>query len=76
VPDRILELSERLAEFSERGTFPKELRPIGFREYRRVHFDPYRLIYRTTGSRVFVSLIADGRSDFQSPLAKRLLETE
>ena len=33
----------------------------------------YRLIYRITGSQVIIYLIADGRRDMQSVLARRLL---
>jgi toxin ParE1/3/4 len=76
VLDRLLELAERLREHPERGTYPKELLALGIREYRQVYFRPYRVIYRLIGSRVFISLIADGRRDFQSLLARRLLEAE
>jgi toxin ParE1/3/4 len=71
--DRLLDVSERLAEFPERGTHPKELLALGIREYRQVFFEPYRVIYRVTGPQVFVTLIADGRRDVQALLARRLL---
>lgn len=38
-----------------------------------VFFKPYRLVYRVAGERVYVYLIADGRRDMQSLLARRLL---
>ena len=73
VLDQIEQTVIGLAEFPERGSHPKELLELGIREYRQVFFKPYRLIYRVTGSRVYVHVIADGRRDMQSLLARRLL---
>ncbi len=52
---------------------PPELAALGIRAYREVFFKPYRLIYRVEKRRVVVFLIADGRRDMQSLLARRLL---
>jgi len=65
---------ESLSKSPERGTYPKELLTLGIREYREVFFKPYRLLYRTIGSRVYILLIVDGRRDMQSLLQRRLLE--
>jgi toxin ParE1/3/4 len=46
---------------------------LGIREYRETFFKPYRIVYHVEGARVFISLIADGRRDMQSLLARRLL---
>ena len=73
VLERLIDIGGRLAEFPERGTHPKELLTLGIREYRQVFFKPYRVIYRIIESRVFIVLIADGRRDMQSLLARRLL---
>lgn len=73
VLSRLLEATDRLATFPERGPYPKELQALGIREYRQTYFKPYRLIYRVIGKRVFIYLIADGRRDMQSLLARRLL---
>lgn len=73
VLQRLLEISEWLAEFPDRGAHPKELLALGIREYRQVFFKPYRVIYRVIGRRVFITLIADGRRDMQALLARRLL---
>ena len=73
VLNRLLEAAERLATFPDRGPHPKELQALGIREFRQTFFKPYRLIYRVTGRQVFVYLIADGRRDMQSLLARRLL---
>jgi toxin ParE1/3/4 len=74
VLDRIEQVVERLAEFSERGSHPKELLSLGIRDYRQTFFKPYRMIYRVVGQRVCVYLIVDGRRDVQTLLARRLLE--
>lgn len=60
-------------EHPERGSFPKELVAIGIREYREIHFKPYRIVYRIMDARVFVYLIVDGRRDMQALLLRRLL---
>lgn len=73
VLSRLLEAAERLATFADRGPHPKELQALGIRDYRQTFFKPYRLIYRVTGKQVIVYLIADGRRDMQSLLARRLL---
>ena len=73
VLDRLLEVVERLATVPERGTIPRELLALGIREYRQTFFRPYRVIYRVMGRQVFIYLIADGKRDMQSLLARRLL---
>jgi toxin ParE1/3/4 len=70
---RILEIAESLAAAPTRGSQPRELRALGDQEYRQVFFKPYRLIYRMVGQLVAIYLIADGRRDMQSLLARRLL---
>jgi toxin ParE1/3/4 len=64
---------ESLATLPERGSHPKELLALGVRDYRQTFFKPYRVIYRVVGQRVYVYLIADGRRDMQTLLARRLL---
>ncbi len=73
VLDKLMEVAESLSRFPERGSYPKELVALGIKEYRQTAFKPYRIIYRVTGSLVIVYLIADGRRDMQSVLARRLL---
>ena len=58
----------------ERGTQPRELVALGIREYRETFFKPYRAIYRIVEGRVIVLVVADGRRDMQSRLARRLLD--
>jgi toxin ParE1/3/4 len=73
VLDRLLEVVESLATFPERGAYPKELVALGIREYRQTAFKPYRVIYRVMAQKVYIYVIADGRRDMQSLLARRLL---
>lgn len=73
VLDALMESAQTLARFPERGSHPKELLALGIKDYRQVMFKPYRMIYRVSDHRVVVHLIADGRRNMQSLLARRLL---
>jgi toxin ParE1/3/4 len=73
VLDELTGVVADLATLPERGSYPKELLGLGIKEYRQTFFKPYRVIYRITGSQVIIYLIADGRRDMQSVLARRLL---
>ena len=73
VLDQLMRVVNSLSRFPQRGSYPKELLALGIKEYRQTSFKPYRVIYRVTGDRVIVFLIADGRRDMQSVLARRLL---
>ena len=73
VLDRLIAAAKHLSQEPSRGSIPRELREVGIEEYRQVFFKPYRMIYRVVGQRVIVYLIADGRRDMQSLLARRLL---
>lgn len=63
-----------LHAFPERDAFPKELLSLGIREFRETYFKPYRIIYTLLQHKVMVLLIADGRRDLRSLLARRLLQ--
>jgi toxin ParE1/3/4 len=73
--DAVMHVVESLPRFPERGNYPKELVGLGIKEYRQTFFKPYRAIYRVTGSQVIIYLIADGRREMQTVLARRLLGT-
>lgn len=70
---RILDVADGLSREPNRGSTPKELQSLGDQEYRQVFFKPYRLIYRIVKNQVVVYLVADGRRDMQTLLARRLL---
>lgn len=74
VLERVEAAIERLVTDPGRGSCPKELQALGIREYRQAFFKPYRMIYGVMDRRVFVYLIADGRRDMQTLLARRLFE--
>lgn len=73
VEDQILAAVAALARLPDRGAHPRELLALGIRAYRETFFKPYRILYGVEGKRVDVYLIADGRRDFQTLLARRLL---
>ena len=73
VLDQLMEVVESLSRFPERGSYPKELVALGIKEYRQTSFKPYRVIYRVAGNQVVIYVVADGRRDMQSVLARRLL---
>jgi toxin ParE1/3/4 len=73
VLDALMDVVAILSSFPARGSYPKELISLGIKEYRQTFFKPYRVIYRVTGDQVIIYLIADGRRDMQSVLARRLL---
>jgi toxin ParE1/3/4 len=70
---RVLDVADRLSIEPTRSSTPKELSALGDQEYRQVFFKPYRLIYRVVEQQVVIYLIADGRRDLQTLLARRLL---
>lgn len=73
VLDELVAVVASLSKFPERGSYPRELVGLGIKEYRQIFFKPYRVIYRNTDSQVIIYLIADGRREMQSVLARRLL---
>jgi toxin ParE1/3/4 len=73
VLDRLMAVVDGLSRFPERGSYPRELIALGIREYRQTSFKPYRVIYRVVGKQVFIHLVADGRRNMQTLLARRLL---
>ncbi len=73
VLDELMKVVQGLAQFPERGSYPKELIALGIKEYRQTAFKPYRVIYRAVDNQVVIYLIVEGRRDMQSVLARRLL---
>jgi toxin ParE1/3/4 len=71
--DALLHEAQALANFPERGSYPKELLSLGIKEFRQTFFKSYRLVYRVLDAQVVIYLIVDGRRDMQSVLAQRLL---
>jgi len=70
---KIEETFLNLSELPYRGHIPPELERIGVKEYREIHFKPYRIIYQIIKSNVFIHCILDGRRELQELLEQRLL---
>jgi toxin ParE1/3/4 len=62
-----------LTEMPQRGHCPPELDRIGNRDFREIHFKPYRIIYSIREHEVMVLCVLDGRRDMQTLLQQRLL---
>ncbi len=73
VLDRLLTICARLEQHPERGHFLPELRSLGIKTHREVHFKPYRIIYEVISREVFIMLIVDGRRSLQAILERRFL---
>ncbi len=73
VLERVVHTTDALRTSPERGSYVNELRFLGISEYRQIFFKPYRLIYRVHAKQVVVYVVADGRRDMGSLLARRLL---
>lgn len=73
VLDRIHERLAGLRDFPERGEYPPELAALGIRQFRQLHYKPWRMVYQVSADTVTVMLIADGRQDMQTLLQRRLL---
>jgi toxin ParE1/3/4 len=75
--EKVLEEIERtfshLSQYPERGAIPRELLHLGIREFREIHFKPYRIFYRIVDTTVYIMLISDGRRDMMKLLESRLI---
>jgi toxin ParE1/3/4 len=77
--DRFMEVFTEVSYHPERGKYSKEFAALGIKnyrvtilDYRLTKFRP-RLVYRVLDDKVIIYLIADGREDMQSLLARRML---
>lgn len=70
---KLQETYQSLVEMPRRGHSPPELKRVGVRGYREIHFKPYRIIYQIVGRKVFIHCVLDGRRSLQEVLERRLL---
>lgn len=70
----LVQTTEKLTTFPDRGACPPELAWLGVREFRQVHFLTYRVVYQRVGLQVFILFLADSRQDLQRLLERRLLD--
>lgn len=73
VIDELQKSVNRLTEFPESGSIPKELRAISNHKFRQLIVRHYRLIYQVTPTVIYISAVLDGRRDIQTLLQRRLL---
>ena len=73
VARKVIEEALSFAKAPARGAHPAELQAFVRRDYRQVFFKPYRVLYKTRGETILIAVIADGRRDMQSLLARRLI---
>jgi toxin ParE1/3/4 len=73
IATRLDEALSSLGTLPNRGTNLRELLALGNRNFREVYFKPYRIIYRVLAQEVIVFIVADGRRDMRTLLARRLL---
>ena len=71
--DGIVQAVFSLTQMPQRGHYPPELDRIGNRDFREIHFKPYRIIYSIRENEVIVLCVLDGRRDMQTLLQQRLL---
>ncbi|MBF0505629.1 MAG: type II toxin-antitoxin system RelE/ParE family toxin [Nitrospirae bacterium] len=74
--DNLAGTMKSLEDLPLRGHCPPELERIGILEFREIFFKPYRIIYRTIVSDVFVYCVLDGRRQLADILQERLLRSE
>ena len=72
VLDKLESLIISLDKTPTRGHTPPELDRIGVKEYKELHFKPYRVIYQIIDGIVVVHACLDGRRDMQTLLERRL----
>jgi toxin ParE1/3/4 len=72
VAREIVRAALALRDYPNRGAHPPELLRMGNRSYRQIFFKPYRILYRIRANIVYIAVIADGRRDMDSLLARRL----
>ncbi|MEJ0026987.1 MAG: type II toxin-antitoxin system RelE/ParE family toxin [Rhizomicrobium sp.] len=74
--DRVIDALEKriatLAVLPRRGNVPKELAATGRKDFRELHFKPYRIFYKVSVSVVEVVAVLDGRRDMSTLLRQRL----
>ena len=72
VLDKLESLVYSLEKIPNRGHVPPELERIGVKEFKELHFKPYRVIYQIIDGGVVIHACLDGRRDMQTLLERRL----
>jgi plasmid stabilization system protein ParE len=74
--DRLEAAAGHLVRLSARGRVVPELARLHIRDYRELVVPPYRLAYRSAGSRVFVVGVFDSRRSLEDVLLDRILRED
>ncbi|MGD0887433.1 MAG: type II toxin-antitoxin system RelE/ParE family toxin [Thermodesulfovibrionales bacterium] len=74
--DNLNETMMSLEAFPLRGHCPPELERVGIVDFKEIFFKPYRIMYQTVASDVFIYCILDGRRQLTDILQERLLRSE
>lgn len=70
---RIKKKSNALYIFPERGRIVPELQEFNILQYREIIIDPWRVIYKVAGKKVFVVSVIDSRRNVEDILLDRLV---
>jgi addiction module toxin, RelE/StbE family len=74
--DRLETKVNSLKEYPERGRVVPELLNQNIVEYREIIETPWRIIYKISGSNVFLLTVIDGRRNVQDILLRKLMSKE
>jgi plasmid stabilization system protein ParE len=73
VLDQIEFRATTLKQMPERGRVVPELAAIGVHTYRELIISPWRMVYRISGTMVYVLAVFDGRRNIEDILLDRLV---
>jgi len=72
--EKLKKKASSLNQFPQRGRIVPELKGHGIILYRELIVDPWRIIYRISGKKVYVLSIVDSHQNVEDILLKRLIE--
>ena len=72
--EKIRSKCETLNQTPERGRVVPELKEFGIYSYNELMVKPWRIIYRKSGSKVYVLAVIDSRRNIEDILIARFLE--
>ena len=73
---RLATAVDRLQDQPALGRVVPELHRMGIDSYRELIIQPYRVLYRIDGSRVFITAVCDSRRNVQDVLLEHLIRFE
>jgi len=71
--EKIKSKCSTLNQFPDRGRIVPELKAYGILSYRELIISPWRVIYRTSGQKVYVLAVIDSRRNMEDILIERFL---